>query len=273
MRLIRILAWREFRDGLHSRWLLGFGLLFALLTLGISYYGLAGTRQIGFQGFELVSSSLLNLVLFTVPLATLAQSILNFSSESGHLLILLTQPMSRTQVLFGKYLGTVGAVSLAILGGMALGGVGIVAMSGGNYAGSFLLLILLTAALILLFAAAGMLIAVVSPDKTKALGFGLSLWFVLVILYDLLVFGVAIAGAGVSLKIFLLTALVFNPVDVVRVLFLLASGNTGFVGAAGSVLSETLGTSLGLLLLAGALVAWTAFSLLLCRQVLRRRDF
>lgn len=273
MKLVRILAWREFQDGLHSRWLLGFGLLFAALTLGISYYGLAGTRQIGFQGFELVSSSLLNLVLFTVPLATLTQSILNFSAESGHLLILLTQPMSRAQVMFGKYLGTVGAVAVAILGGMALGGLGIVAMSGGSYGASFLMLMLLTAALILLFAAAGMLIAVVSPEKTKALGLGLTLWFVLVILYDLLVFGVAIAGAGISLKAFLLTALVFNPVDVVRVFFLLASGNTGFVGAAGSVLAETLGTFAGLLLLAGALVAWTAFSLLLCQKALARRDF
>lgn len=273
MGAIRTIAWREMRDSLHSRWLIGFGLLFVLLTVGISYYGLASSRQIGFQGFELVAASLLNLVLFAVPMVAMAQATLSLASDGDNLSILLTQPLTRTQVLAGKYLGITGAVLATILGGLILGGLVIVATSGGAHAGDFALLVGLTAILILLFAAVGTLVSVVWRDRTKALGVGLSLWFGLVILYDLLVFGLAIAGPGIPLKTLLLTALIGNPVDVVRVFYLLASGNNGFVGAAGAVLGETLGSGAGLFLLGASLAAWILASLMGAKLVLQRKDF
>lgn len=273
MRSARIVAWREFRDTLHSRWLVGFGILFALLTIGISYYGLAGAREVGFQGFGQVSASLLNLILFTVPMMAMAQPVLSLTSDGEGLLILLTQPLTRTEILLGKYFGMLGAVAATLLGGLALGGGVVLLQTGGAYLGNFLFLMLLTLVLVSLFLAFGLLIAVVWRDRAKAFGVSLAVWFVLVILYDLLVFGVTVSGPGFSLKAFLLLSLMFNPVDAVRVLYLLVTGNSSFVGVTGAVLAETLGTPGGLALLAGMFLVQAAAALSSAAFIFRRKAF
>lgn len=273
MRGIKIVAWRELRDTLHSRWLVGFGVLFALLTIGISYYGLAGSREVGFQGFGQVSASLLNLILFTVPMVAMAQPVMNLTSEGEGLLILLTQPLSRSEVLIGKYLGMLGAVGATLLGGLTLGGTVVMAQTGSDYLGNFLFLMLLTSVLISLFLAFGISIAVVWRDRAKAFGISLALWFVLVILYDLLVFGLTVSGPGIPLKALLLLALIFNPVDAVRVLYLLASGSSSFVGVTGAVLSETLGSAGGMALLAAMFLVQATAALAASLFIFKRKGF
>ena len=273
MRAIRIVAWRELRDTLHSRWLVGFGILFALLTIGISYYGLAGSREIGFQGLAQVSASLLNLILFTVPMVAMAQPVTSLTSDGEGLLILLTQPLTRSEVLIGKYLGMLGGLGATLLGGLLLGGAVVMAQTGSAYLTNFLLLMLLTLVLIGLFLAFGICIAVVWRDRTKALGISLGVWFVLVILYDLLIFGLTVSGPGISLKALLLLALLFNPVDAVRVLYLLASGSSSFVGVTGAVLAETLGSPMGLALLGAMLVGQALVTLATAIFIFRRKAF
>ncbi|HJV65323.1 MAG TPA: ABC transporter permease subunit [Geomonas sp.] len=272
MRAVRIIAWRELRDALHSRWLAGFGILFALLTLGISYYGLAGSREAGFQGFGEVSASLLNLILFTVPMVAMVLPVTSLTSDEG-LLILLTQPLGRGEVLLGKYLGMLGAVEGTLLGGLLLGGSVVMAQTGSDYLGNFLLLAALTSVLICLFLAFGVAIAVSWRDRSKALGMALGVWFVLVILYDLLVFGLTVSGPGISLKALLLLALAFNPVDAARVLYLLASGSSSFVGVTGAVLAETLGTAAGMAALIGLFVVQLSATLAAAGFIFRRKAF
>jgi len=273
MRGIRIVASRELRDTLHSRWLIGFGILFSVLTIGISYYGLAGSREIGFQGFGQVSASLLNLILFTVPMVAMAQPVLSLTSDGEGLLILLTQPLTRNEVLFGKYLGMLGAVTATVVGGLVVGGGVVMSQSGASHVGSFLLLILLTFALICLFLAFGISIAVIWRDRTKAFGISFAVWFVLVILYDLMVFGLTVSGPGISLKALLLLALLFNPVDAARVLYLLVTGSSSFVGVTGAVLAETLGTPAGLALLGGMFLVQTTATLATATCIFRRKGF
>jgi Cu-processing system permease protein len=272
MQAIKTIAWREMRDTLYSRWLIGFGALFALLTVGISYYGLAGAREVGFQGFNLVAASVLNLILFTVPMVAMIQAALNLAHDDDGLSILLTQPLSRSEALLGKYLGMAGALLATILGGLSLGGLVVMIMTSAADAGAFALLMALTAVLIVLFLAIGTLIATRWRERTKALGISLSLWFILVILYDLGIFGVAVAGAGMPLRTLFLIALAGNPVDSVRVMYLLATGTNGFVGPTGAVLAETLGSPLGLTALTGMLCLWTVGSLGAATWVLRHKD-
>lgn len=273
MSAISWVAVREWRDTLYSRWLIGFGLLFAGLTLAISYFGLAGAREVGFQGFELVAASLLNLVLVSVPLVALVQASLNWAMEGDGLTILLTQPVARTRIMLGKYAGGVAAMLTTLLGGLLLGGLVVLAQVGWERVWHFALLMGLTALLIGLFAALGMGVALHWRDRTKALGVGLMLWFCWVLLYDLVIFGLTVAGAGVPLRVLLVAALIGNPVEAVRVCYLLATGSSGFVGATGAVLSETLGHAGGMAFLVGILVAWIGVGLMVARRHLLRKDF
>jgi Cu-processing system permease protein len=273
MRAISLIARREWADTLHNRWLIGFGALFALLTIAISYFGLASAHEVGFQGFSLVSASLLNLILFTVPIVALLQPVISLTADGDELAIMLTQPLDRGEVLLGRYLGMWASVGGTLVGGLSLGGLVVLARAGSGSLGGFGLLIALSVVLVTLFLALGTLIAVVWRDRTRALGIGLGVWFVLEILYDLLVFGLTVSNPGLSLKAMLIAALVLNPIDAVRVFYLLATGSASFVGVAGAVLAETLGSPLGL----GALAAWFVLlplgTLALARAVFQRRDF
>ena len=68
-RRIVVVAREEFRVALEGRWLFGFAALLTALVFGLSFFGLAQAREVGFQGFARVTLSLMNLVLFVVPLA------------------------------------------------------------------------------------------------------------------------------------------------------------------------------------------------------------
>lgn len=272
MRIVRIIAFREFRDVLHSRWLFGFALLFAFLTIAISTYGVSAAQSIEYRGFSQVSASLLNLILFTVPMVSMILPALSLTTDEETLFILLTQPLNRSQVLIGKYLGMAGALGSTLLGGLLLGGMVVLIQAGGSYLGSFMLLVLLTAMLIGLFLALGIGIAVFLRERARAMGTCLGVWFFTVILYDLLVFGLTVAGPAIPLKTLLLTAIVLNPVDAIRVLYLLAVGNNSFVGATGAVIAQALGGTTGIAVLAAVTLGWTLAALGASVMLFKRTD-
>lgn len=270
-RVIAMLAQRDLQEALQARWLLGFALLFALLTVGISYFGLAAAREVGFQGFAQVSASLLNLALFTVPLVAMAPPLLGFTAEEG-LAILLTQPVARHQVLLGKLLGMTLAVLLSLGGGLLLGGVIVLVQAGPAALGRYVLLSLLSGLLAAVFVAWGAVVALVASERARALGAALGLWFGLTVLYDLGVLGATIINPGLPLRGLLVTALLLNPVDAVRVTYLLASGHHSFVGVTGALLADTFGGGTGLGLLLAVLLAWIGLGTAIATWRFARRD-
>src|SRR5262245_11616641 len=50
-RRVAIVGREEYRRALESRWLFGFAALLTALILGLSFFGLAQGREVGFQGF------------------------------------------------------------------------------------------------------------------------------------------------------------------------------------------------------------------------------
>lgn len=106
LRRVVVVAREEFRRALETRWLFAFAALFALFVLGLSFFGLAQGREVGFQGFARVTLSLLNLVLLVVPLTGLMLGTMSVAGSGESLALLLAQPVSRGEVLAGKFLGS-----------------------------------------------------------------------------------------------------------------------------------------------------------------------
>jgi len=122
-RRIAVVAAEEYRRALEGRWLLGFSILLAALILGLSFFGLAQGREVGYQGFARVTLSLMNLVLLIVPLTGLMLGVASVANASGALPLLLAQPVSRTEVFAGKFAGLAGALIVAQVVGFGAGGV------------------------------------------------------------------------------------------------------------------------------------------------------
>jgi Cu-processing system permease protein len=272
-RRIRIVAREEYRRALESRWLFGFAALLAALVVGLSFFGLAQSREVGFQGFARVTLSLMNLVLFVVPLLGLLLGVTSITTAGGTLPLLLAQPVSRSEVYLGKYLGLALALTVAQAVGFGAGGVAIAFHAGADQLRGFVVLAALSFALGWLTVAVSLLIGVLWTDRLKSIPAALGLWLVLVVAYDLVVLGATAALRGVPLQTLLFPALILNPVDLVRVLTTLATGSGALFGPTSAVLVRFFGTGGGIAIGLATLVIETVVPLALGVWLFRRRDW
>ncbi len=270
---LRVVAREEYRRALESRWLFGFAGLFAAFVLGLSYFGLAQSQEVGFQGFARVTLSLLNLVLFIVPLTGLMLGVASIAGGGESLALLLAQPVTRGEVLLGKFLGLAAALSVAQALGFGGGGMVVALNAGAAQVPGFLTLCGLSLFLGWLTVATALFLASLWPDRLKAISAALLLWLLMVVAYDLVVLGATALLRGLPLQAVLFPALLLNPVDLARVLTTLAVGSGALFGPTSAVLVKLFGTALGVSLGLGVLALETAVPLLLAARVFRRRDF
>jgi len=272
-RRIAVVAREEFRVALEGRWMFGFAALLTALVLGLSFFGLAQAREVGFQGFARVTLSLMNLVLFVVPLAGLMLGVTSLTGNSGTLPLLLAQPVSRSEVLLGKLAGLGGALTLVQLVGFGGGGLVVALNAGSDQAGAFAVLAVLSIALGWLTIAAALLIAVTWPDRLRATATALLLWLLMVVAYDLAVLGATTLLQGLPLQTVLFPALLLNPVDLARVLTTLAVGSGAMFGPTSAVLMKMFGSTTGIALGATVLALETLVPVVLAMRTFRRRDW
>ena len=270
---IGVVAHEEYRRALETRWLFGFAALFALLVLGLSYFGLAQSREVGFQGFARVTLSLMNLALMIVPLTALMLGVTSIAGGRDSLSLLLAQPVSRGEVLAGKFLGLAAALGVAQALGFGGGGV-VVALNGGaQEVPGYLVLTALSLVLGWVTLATAICIAALWPDRLRAMSAALLLWLLMVIAYDLVVLGATTLLSGVPLQSVLFPALIVNPVDLVRVLTTLAVGSGALFGPTSAVLMRMFGSATGIALGLLVLVVEGTVPLIIAARVFRRRDW
>lgn len=272
-RRIAVVAREEFRVALEGRWLFGFAVLLTALVLGLSFFGMAQAREVGFQGFARVTLSLMNLVLFVVPLAGLLLGVTSMTGSSGTLPLLLAQPVSRGEVLAGKLAGLGSALTILQLVGFCGGGLVVAMNAGADQAGAFAVLAGLSIALGWLTLSTSLLISVTWPDRLRATSTALLLWLLLVVAYDLAVLGATTLLSGLPLQSVLFPALLVNPVDLARVLTTLAVGSGALFGPTSAVLMKLFGSTTGIALGLGVLAVETVLPALLAVCVFRRRDW
>jgi Cu-processing system permease protein len=268
-----VVAREEYRRALESRWLFGFSALLAVLVLGLSFFGLAQAREVGYQGFARVTLSLMNLVLFMVPLSGLLLGVTSLTGGQATLPLLLAQPVTRSEVFLGKFLGLVAAITIAQAVGFGAGGLVVALNAGFDQVRGFVALTLLSFLLGAITVAGSMFLAVLWPDRLRATSAALGAWLLLVVAYDLGVLGVSSWLRGLPLQSVLLPALLANPVDLVRVLTTVAAGSGALFGPTSAVLVRFFGTAGGVQLALLALLLQLAAPLALGAWIFRRRDW
>jgi len=254
-------ALREFRDAVSSRWFALYTLAFGVLAAGVSFMSLSGVGSHGFAGFGRTAAGLLNLIMLVVPLMALVAGAGSIAGERerGTLLYLLAQPVSRTQVLLGKYVGLGLALSCSLCIGFGLSALVLAWRAGGVGAGAYAVLVGFTCALALSMLAIGMLISVLSRRSGVATGVALFVWLALVFLSDL---GLMAGTVLFKLRVQEVFAVgVANPLQAFKMAVIVSmNGSLDVLGPAGVYASRTLGDSLVWLL--GAVIAsWAVLPL------------
>lgn len=263
----------ELTINIRNRWTLIFAFAFAALVVAIAYFGLVTAGTVGFQGFLRTSASLLNLVLYIVPLVALVMGTMSFTSERNSGDLLYAQPVTRIEILIGKLGGLFASLLTSTLIGFGLGGLIIAVKAGSEGVLRYPLFVILSMLLGLIFLALSALVAAWSQRKAKAFGITLFLWFFFVLFYDLLVIGGTFLLQERIANRFIFASLAGNPVDMVRVASLIVLNGKPIFGPAGAALVKFLGgDTASLLALAFGLLLWIILPIYLSSRSLKSQD-
>jgi len=143
--------------------------------------------------------------------------------EQGTLLLLLSYPVHRWQVMLGKYLGQSAILTTAVLLGFGTAS-GFLVWAGSVTEGSGISLahFALSAVLLgLVFLAIAHFISLICSEKSKAAGLALLVWFLFTLVYDLGLLALLVGTQGWLNESFLRFALMANPTDTFRMINLL----------------------------------------------------
>jgi Cu-processing system permease protein len=272
-RTCALLARHELRIVLRSRWVAVYAGLFALLAAAVSYFGLTVIEFTGFQSFDRTAVSLLNLVLYLVPLATMLMAVQSFRSEGGMTEQLMAEPVTRVEVALGKLAGLGTAHVTATLLGFGFSGVVIGAKVGVRGLSAYLVLVGFTMLLGAVFLALASFLTILAGRGLRAYAAVLVAWFVFVLLFDLTVIGLTFVLPEAWATRLAIAGVVANPIDAARVATLLAIAGKELFGAAGAQLVRSLGgVGAAIGVLTAVLVAWLAVPAAAGMWALNRRD-
>jgi Cu-processing system permease protein len=270
---IRTIGRQELVINIRNRWTLVFAGVFGVLVLAISYFGLVTGGSVGFQGFARTSASLLNMVLYIVPLVALVMGTLSFTSETSASELLFSQPVTRGEILLGKFLGLFASIFTATLIGFGLAGIIIAVRAGTEGAWRYPAFVLFSLLLALIFLSLSAFISTICRRKSKAFGVALFAWFFFVLFYDLLVIGGTFLFKERTANSLIFGSLFGNPVDMVRVASLMTLNGKDIFGAGGAALLRFLGgETLSLVILIIALSLWVVAPLIAAQRLLKHQD-
>lgn len=263
---------KELRDSLRNRWFIVFTIAFAGIALALSALMQPGSSSLRVASYSRTAASLVNLVLLFVPLIGLTLGAANLAGdrETGALSYLLAQPVSRVEVLLGKYLGLAGALLATLTLGFGVAGVALALQGSVQDAGSYLFTVILAYLLALAMLSLGFLMSTIAQKTTAALGGALFLWLFLVFIGDLGIMGTALSTQMSIQTVFFVAVL--NPLQMFKIASILTiQANLEVLGPAGLYATDQFGGLLLPLVLLGLLI-WIVLPLFAAIAIFSRQE-
>ncbi|PJI37322.1 ABC transporter permease subunit, partial [Ferrovibrio sp.] len=192
------IAAKEIQEGLLNRWVLATTLLLLALSLTLSFLGSAPTGNVGVRALDVVIVSLSSLSIFLLPLIAL---LISYDAvvgeiERGTMLLLLSYPVARWQVLVGKFFGHLAILGFATILGYGAAAVALWLSGSAIDAESWAAFAALIGSSVMLgavFIALGYLVSTQVRDRGTAGGIAIGIWLGLVLLFDMGILGFLVA--------------------------------------------------------------------------------
>ncbi len=274
IRAALILASAEFQEGLRNRWVLSAMLLLTTLAFTLAMLGSSPIGETRVSALTVTTVSLASLSVYLIPLLalTLTYDAIVGERERGTLLLLLTYPVTRSQVIGGKFLGHLAIIAAAIVVGYGCTGVYIGINNETSSAEWLLFSTMMASSMVLgsVFIALGFLISVMVVSRATAAGTAIAIWLFLVVLYDLILLGIVLSSPLESFSANLFGAfMLLNPADVYRLFNLAGSEAASLVSGSAGVLESSFLTPE---ILAISLFLWIILPLLTSIWVFKRHE-
>ncbi len=216
--------------------------------------------------------TLMNVIIVLVPLIATIFGVMYFYNSKEFTELLLAQPLKRSSIFMGQYLGVAGSLTLSLVLGLGIP-FALYGLLKSNAIWDFTLLLITGTFLTLIFVALAFNIALSNENKIKGFGYAVLLWLFLAVIYDGLFLLSLIVFEEYPLDTFSLVATMFNPIDLSRTLILLKLDISALLGYTGAVFKQFFGTSVGLLISVAVLFLWTFLPIGRLAYLSKKKDF
>ena len=260
--MLKILKY-SFFDLMRSRW----------SYVYLAFYLLLGTVLL-FLNNDLSKAviTLMNVIIVLAPLIGTIFGVMYYYNSKEFTELLLAQPLKRSSIFLGQYLGVALSLSMSLILGLGLPFV-FYGLFKSNAIWDFSLLLITGTFLTLIFTALAFNIALSNENKIKGFGYAILLWLFLAIIYDGIFLMTLILFEDYPLDKLSLVGTMLNPIDLSRTLILLKLDISALLGYTGAVFKQFFGTSLGLIISFIMLIVWVILPVFRIILKSKQKDF
>lgn len=250
------IARREIKLGFRNPWSYSFLALFTVFTLLLL---LIGAQSSG-SGYTSTTGSMLNLILYLLPLMTLliGSFSLTAEKEEGSWQLISTYPLRTLSFISGKYIGLTLVLAAIICFAYGVSGVAGAAVGNGFDLKTLGLFVVFSLLLVLLYLAVALLIGTAASNRWQALTFAVAFWFFTVIGWPTLLIAILGFLPYLWIKPALVALTFLNPAELVRLFVVVKLGGGSILGPEYYQWVEVMQKPFGSLLFAGVCLLWIA---------------
>lgn len=253
----------SFFDLVRSRWSLVY----------LAFYFLLGMVLL-FLNHDLSKAiiTLMNIIIILTPLIGTIFGVMYCYNSREFSELLLAQPIPRSHIFVGQYLGISISLSMSLLLGLGIPFMlyGIL-RSEAIY--NFIALIGVGVLLNFIFVALAFNIALSNENRIRGFSYAILLWLFVAVIYDGFFLIALMVFEDYPLDKFSLVATLFNPIDLSRITILLKLDISALMGYTGALFRQFFGREWGMLASYGVLMSWVVLPLLRIVYISRRKDF
>ncbi|HMQ44902.1 MAG TPA: ABC transporter permease [Mariniflexile sp.] len=260
--MLKILKY-SFYDLMRSRWSYVYFAFYLLLGVVLLFLNNDLSKAV---------ITLMNVIIVLVPLIGTIFGVMYYYNSKEFTELLLAQPLKRSSIFLGQYLGVALSLSMSLILGLGLPFI-FYGLFKSSAIWDFSLLLVTGTFLTFIFTALAFNIALSNENKIKGFGYAILMWLFLGIIYDGLFLMSLVLFEDYPLDKISLIGTMLNPIDLSRTLILLKLDISALLGYTGAVFKQFFGTNFGLFISFGMLVLWVVFPLMRIIFKSKRKDF
>jgi Cu-processing system permease protein len=260
--MLKILKY-SFYDLMRSRWSYVYFAFYLLLGVVLLFLNNDLSKAV---------ITLMNVIIVLVPLIGTIFGVMYYYNSKEFTELLLAQPLKRSSIFLGQYLGVALSLSMSLILGL-----GIPFVFYGLFKSAaiwdFSLLLITGTFLTFIFTALAFNIALSNENKIKGFGYAILLWLFLAIIYDGIFLMSLVLFEDYPLDKLSLFGTMLNPIDLSRTLILLKLDISALLGYTGAVFKKFFGTNFGLIVSFVMLSVWVFLPVLRIMYKSKKKDF
>lgn len=252
-----------FYDLARSRWSYIYFLFYLLLAFVLLFLNNDLSKAV---------ITLMNVIIVLVPLIGTIFGVMYYYNSREFTELLLSQPLKRSSIFLGQYLGISISLSMSLLFGIGVPFL-IYGLFESNVIWNFSLLLVTGVFLTFIFVALAFNLSLSNENRIKGFGYAVLMWLFLAVVYDGIFLVSLIMFEEYPLDKLSLIGTMLNPVDLSRTLILLKLDISALLGYTGAVFKKFFGTNFGLLTSILVLCVWVILPVFRIVSKAKKKDF